>query len=46
MLSENKKAKRQKIEKNQQMSLKQALISVQIVTRTHFIHYNAGKYVT
>ena len=44
MLLENKKAKRQiKIIEKKQMSLKQALISVQIDTSTHFIYYNAGE---
>jgi len=45
MLSENKKGKKTKNRKKQQMSLKQALISVQIDTSTHFVHYNTGKYV-
>ena len=34
-----------KIEKKKQTSQKQALISVEIYTSTHFMLYNAGKYV-
>ena len=42
MLLENKKAKRYKIEK--QTRQQQPLISVEIDTSTHFMHYNSGKY--
>jgi len=31
--------------KKQQASQKQALISEEIYTSTHFMHYNTGKYV-
>lgn len=44
MLSENKKKMKKKI-KTLQMSQQRTLISVEMDTSTHFMHYNAGKYI-
>jgi hypothetical protein len=45
LLSEYKKAKRSKVEKNNRQARKHILISVKINTRAHFIRHNMGKYL-